>query len=393
MPLLTFHLPAHQSPIDDHHRLWNLGLPLTPLQVDHPETPDSDSTITYGDYFIAVKHFIERNDFADLINAVNDCIGRSVSEPDLRGLHVTLEKHGQFYHPARLTVDVQGHSLSFVINVAVTTIGCTYLRQDFDNIRLLNHRYPYPFLPQVYAYGTAPEIGHQSDSIEMFLGQWLDGFLEFHLSGEPVVGNDRLLVWDPKKGAQRLTDADRIRVYRQVAQILTAYYNLETFEQIFAWHHAAGDFVVRRDGQHLEVRLVTVRNYRPLFEGLGDDIDIMIHALLSFLLILSVKMRIDRIDGVGEFAWTNDDTVAAILNGFIDGLFLQIDSERIPREFIGFFVDYMKSLTIGELYELLNAVFNKTLKQSPEGPLIHRQLNRHAEALFNAIFDLRISER
>ena len=390
MPHFTFHLPGHQNPIDDNHRLWRHGLPLTPLQVDAPKTPGSDSTVTYGDYYTAVKHFIERNDFADLINAVMDCIGQSVTERDLEFFQVTLEKHGQFYHPARLTVDVQGHSLSFVINVAVTSIGCSYLRQDFDNIRLLNHRYPYPFLPQVYAHGTVPEVSHRTSQIEMFLGQWLDGFLEFHLSGQPLVGNDRLLVWDPQMGAQRLSDMDRIQIYRQAAQILTGYYNLETFEQIFAWHHAAGDFVLRRDGQQFEVRLVTVRDYRPLFEGLGNDIDVMIHALLSFLLNLSVKMRVDRIDGVGEFAWANDDTVAATLNGFIDGLFLQAESERIPRELIGFFVDYMKSLTIGELNELLNAIFERTFKQTPEGGMICRQLNRHTESLFKAIFNMEI---
>jgi hypothetical protein len=385
MLLFIFHLPASQSPIDEHHRLWRYGLPLTPLQVDHPKTPGSDSTITYGDYFTAIKHFIERNDYTDLIRAVNDCIGRSVTERDLGTLHVTLEKHGQYYHPARLTVDVQGRLLSFVINVAVTPIGCSFLRQDFENIRLLNHRYPYPYLPQVYAHGTASAGSNHISDIEMFLGQWLDGFLEFHLSGEPIIGNDQLLVWDPKTGAQRLSDFDRIQVYRKAAQILTTYYNLETFEQIFAWHHAAGDFVLRADGQYIEVRLVTVRNYRPLFEGLGNDIDVMIHALLFFLLNLSVKMRLDRIDGVGEFVWANEDIVAATLNGFLEGLFLQVESERIPRELIGFFVDYMKSLTNGELNERLNAIFEKTFKQTPEGRMIRRELNRHTESLFKAI--------
>jgi hypothetical protein len=385
MLLFIFHLPASQSPIDEHHRLWRYGLPLTPLQVDHPKTPGSDSTITYGDYFTAIKHFIERNDYTDLIRAVNDCIGRSVTERDLGTLHVTLEKHGQYYHPARLTVDVQGRLLSFVINVAVTPIGCSFLRQDFENIRLLNHRYPYPYLPQVYAHGTASAGSNHISDIEMFLGQWLDGFLEFHLSGEPIIGNDQLLVWDPKTGAQRLSDFDRIQVYRKAAQILTTYYNLETFEQIFAWHHAAGDFVLRADGQYIEVRLVTVRNYRPLFEGLGNDIDVMIHALLFFLLNLSVKMRLDRIDGVGEFVWANEDIVAATLNGFLEGLFLQVESERIPRELIGFFVDYMKSLTNGELNERLNAIFEKTFKHTPEGRMIRRELNRHTESLFKAI--------
>jgi hypothetical protein len=91
---------------------------------------------------------------------------------------------------------------------------------------------------------------------------------------------------------------------------------------------------------------------------------------------------------VGEFAWAKDDVVAATLQGFIDGLILQNESERIPRELIGYFVDYMKSLTIDDLIELHDVVFERTLEQSPEGGMIRRQLKRHAESLFKAIFDM-----
>ena len=61
-----------------------------------------------------------------------------------------------------------------------------------------------------------------------------------------------------------------IEVYRQAAFILTLYYDVETFEQIFPWHHAAGDFVVKADEGAVDVRLVTARQYAPMIEP-NDD--------------------------------------------------------------------------------------------------------------------------
>ena len=389
MPHFTFSISANETSVDVSDPLWSRPLPLSRHQGIGLDASDSDATITYSEYFTAVQQFIKQQRLADLILAVQNGMGQSVALPDLDNIHVYLEKHGQFYHPARLVVDVFGRRLSFVVNVAVTPIGRSYLRKDFDNIRTLNRRFPYRFLPQVYAHGVVFLGSQHAQRMEMFLGQWLDEFHEFHLSGEPVAGNNRLLVWDTRQGAQRLSTEARRDVYRQAAQILTAYYNLETFEQISSWHHAAGDFIVKSDGHRLDVRLITVREYAPIIDATGSDAETVVQALLLFLLNLSIKMRLDRRDGVGAITWASEDAVAATLNGFIDGLFLQVENDRIPGELVVFFAAYLKSLTAIEFSDVLDAVFERTFKQTHESDTIRQQLKPHAQSLFNSIAGLK----
>jgi hypothetical protein len=384
MPHTTFFLSANDTPILEDDPIWRAPLPLTPQKVVAADAPGKDSAITYGVYFTAIRRFIEQDRFSNLTCAIRDLTGQTVLARDLGTINICLEKHGQFYHPARLTVDADGRQASFVVNVAVTAIGRSYLHKDFVNIRALNNRFPYRFLPQVYSSG-AVLLPDRSYQVEMFIGQWLAGYHEFHLSGIPAEGNDRLLVWDSLNGAHRLSDQTRCDVYRQAAQILTAYYNLETFEQVFSWHHAAGDFIVKNEGQNVKVRLITVRKYAPLFDGTGTDAQTIFQALLIFLLNLTVKMRLDRLDGVGAMAWAGDDTVAATLDGFFGGLLLQLGSDRIPAELPDIFVAYLKSLTAAEFNDLLAAVFERTFRQTPESKMIRKHLKHHGLTLCKAI--------
>ena len=384
MPHTTFFLSINDTPIAENDAIWNRTLPITPHEVVHPEASGRESAITYGAYFTAIRRFIERDRFSILTRAIRDRTGQTVAARDLGTINISLEKHGHFYHPARLTVDADGRQLYFVVNVAVTTIGRTYIQNDFANIRSLNHRYPYQFLPRVYSSGSEllPDGSHR---VVLFIGQWLDGYHEFHLSGMPAEGNDRLLVWDSLKGAHRLSEQVRSEVYRRAAQILTAYYNLETFEQIFSWHHAAGDFVVKTEGQHVKVRLITVRKYAPLFDGTGTDAQTIIQALLIFLLNLTVKMRLDRLDGMGAMTWAGDAAVTATLDGFFDGLFLQVYSDRIPAELPDLFAAYLKALTAVDLNDMFAAVFERTFSQTFERKMIRKHIKHHGDTLHKAI--------
>ena len=364
--------------------MWIRSLPHSPPSVADADSPHKDSAISYGEYFTAIRRFIEQDRFSRLTGAVLKRTGESVTARDLKDIKITLEKHGQFYHPSRLAVTVGGRQVSFFVNLAVTPTGRTYLRADVENIRRLNRKFPYRFLPQVYASGKVVLSG-PSHVVEIFLGQWLDGFHEFHLSGMPLEGNDCVLVWDPSRGAIRVSDNARREVYRQAAKILTAYYNLETFEQVFSWHHAAGDFIVSTEGQNVKVRLITIRKYAPLFEGTQADMETIIQALLVFLISLTIKMRLDRLDGVGALAWAEDAAVGATLRGVYDGLKLQVDNHRIPAELLDIVMAYLKSQTTGDLDEWLEAIYDRAFRQIPESNLILKNLRHHGQTLFKAI--------
>lgn len=356
--------------------------------------------MTYGDYFRAVRRFLTADRCAVLVGAVKEQAGRSVAQAELGTIRVYLEKHGQFYHPARVTVEVGNARPAFVVNVAVTQTGRAFLGQDYGNIRRLNDRFPYRFLPRVYDRGDAALPG-RCRRLEMFAGEWLEGYHEFHLSGtsggrlpDASPGNGvRLVAWDPGKGVQPLSALQRAEIYRGAALILTAYYDLETFEHIASWHNAAGDFIVKTAGPQIDLRLITVRKYAPLFTDVPVTADTILQALLVFFLKLSIRIRLDRLDGVGAFGWADDAAVAAALDGFFDGLALQVRCERVPPALPGLFAHYLKALSGEDRDALLAEIVLRLPGPEAERALVREHLKRHGEQVTLAIHRLSLERR
>jgi hypothetical protein len=383
-PEVAYFLASDDRPVAENSPCWRMTLPLSLADVVKSDEPAAGAVVTYGDYFAAVHRFLEGQRFAVLTGAVRKCLGQSVTAADLGTIRIYLEKHGEFYHPARITVAVANRRPAFVVNVAVTKIGRSYLKADFDNIRLLNDRFPYRFLPQVYSNGEVTLPG-RSRRLDLFLGEWLEGYHEFHLSGESAEMRGRLVVWDPVKGAYLLSEQQRVDIYRQVALILTAYYDLETFEQIFSWHNAAGDFIVNTAGGRIDLRLITVRKYVPLFTDVSVNADTILQALLIFWLNLSIRIRLDRFDGVGEFGYADDDMVEAALNGFFDGLALQVRFGRIPQELPDLFAGYLKALASNDRETLLKGIVGHLNCHPSVKAQIRKHLRRHSEKMTQAI--------
>jgi hypothetical protein len=383
-PRVSYFLASDDRPVAENSPRWRMPLPLSPAGRAGSGGPAAGAEVTYGDYFTAVHRFLESEGFIALTGALRESLGQSMTAADLGPIRIYLEKHGHFYHPARITVAVANRRPAFVVNVAVTKIGRTYLEADFGNIRLLNNRFPYRFLPQVYCRGGAALPG-RSRRLEMFLGEWQEGYHEFHLSGTQADMNSRLVLWDPVKGARPLSNLQRVAIYRQIALILTAYYDLETFEQIFSWHNAAGDFIVKTDGGKIDLRLITVRKYAPLLADVSGDVDTILQAMLIFWLNLSIRIRLDRLDGAGEFGWADDDMVEAALNGFFDGLALQVRFGRIPKELPDVFAGYLKALASDDRDTLLEGVAGCLKCHPSEKALIRKYLKRHGEKMTQAI--------
>jgi hypothetical protein len=383
-PRVSYFLASDDSPVAENSPRWHMPLPLGPAGVAQSGEPVAGAVVTYGDYFTAVHRFLEGEGFITLIGALRKSVGPSVTAADVGTVRIYLEKHGHFYHPARVTVAVANRRPAFVVNVAVTKTGRSYLREDFGNIRLLNDRFPYRFLPQVYCKGEVTLPG-RSRRLELFLGEWLEGYHEFHLSGEPDELNSRLVVWDPVKGAHLLSKRQRADIYRQIALILTAYYDLETFEQVFSWHNAAGDFIVKTDGGQIDLRLITVRKYAPLLADVSGDADTILQALLLFWLNLSIRIRLDRLDGAGEYGCAADDMVDAALNGFFDGLALHVRFGRIPKELPDLFAGYLRALSSDDRDMLLEGVAGRLSGHPSEKALIRKHLKRHGEKMTQAI--------
>lgn len=265
-PQFFYFLSSSDHPITSELTIWKSPLPLSRKVVKgHLETEDHIS-ITHGDYFHSVRSFLKKDRFEILTSAVSQYLDRDIEPDDIQEIRICLEKHGEFYHPARVAVDADGKSVSLVVNVAVSHAGKSTLQREYKQLERLNRDYPRPFIPKVYGQGDI-NIEEPHVIASMFLGEWFKGFNEFHLSRDKSDDKIRLIVWDPVQDNFFLTPDQAKELYSQAAKILTYYYNMESFEQISLWHHAAGDFVVNLKGGKVDLRLVTVRKYASMFEN------------------------------------------------------------------------------------------------------------------------------
>ena len=371
MPEKIFHdyLGSTAEPVNESEKLWRYPLPESPAQ--NPGACASDDGVpTYGDYFTAVHRFLEAGHYGVIVRALSLNSGIPCSTDSIYSIRIFLVKHGAFYHPCR--VEIWGQILlgAFVVNVAVSNSGKSIIQREFDLLQRLNVSESAGFLPMVYECADITLENHAA--FKMFLAQWWDGFHEFHMALDPEDHRFKLRVWDPDRHIGFLSREHTLELYRQIAVVLTTYYNLESFEQIFPWHHAAGDFVVHCSSAGVEVRLITVRQYAAMYVSDAADDDARLEAMLLFLINLSIRTRIDRLDGVGDFVWAEDGVVDATVQGFLECM-----AKRYPG-YHHMFRQYAQAFQIREFCETVAGSYNPC---APELPLILEHIADHAMQL------------
>jgi len=333
-------------------------------------SPAHGPALSYGQYFKGITDVIAKDGYRLLADATARQLARDVSAADIEEILIYAEKHGSDYHPARIEVVVDEFCVPFVMNVAVTARGKARLCREFEVLEYLNSKYDFPFLPRTYFQGEVFR-----PSMLMFLANWFQGYHEFHLSVDKEDGSGNLVLWDPEKNHCHLSRPQAWQIYSQAAKIMTLYYDVETFEQIFPWHHAAGDFVVKTQEKSIDVRLVTARQYAPMLDR-SEGVSVP-EALLFFLLNLSVRMRLDRLDGVGAVAWADDDCVDATLEGFAEGLRIKQGKGFVDEGFVNGFLQYIQSLAKEDLSYRFHALIDAFDQAAPDVPVIRCHLDRH----------------
>jgi hypothetical protein len=361
MPTIAYYLSTTDHPVDENHSLWHRPLPDN--RLDRPSSTKKVGTdvITYGRYFSAVRQFCAESGWDRLVRAAACKLAQPVVKRDLAHLSVFLEKHGAFYHPARLHVLVNGQVLSFVVNVAASTGGRQVLSREVKALKWLNAQRPFGWFPQVYDYAT--------DGLPMFMGDWFEGFHEFHLTRQTDDHEPAMMVWDGAADRCLLSDQQATAVYRQAAMILTACYDPISTCQIFPWHHAAGDFVVRLQDDRVTVKLITVRDYRPMVSDSAeaDKEQTLLDTLLVFFIHLSLRMRLDRLDGVSAVTWAPDSCLMPIIEGFFQGLDLASRMSGLPEAFPEAFRNYFNRHDMMVLLpmadQITEAIFNEDCEE------------------------------
>ncbi|MGD8529561.1 MAG: hypothetical protein PVG97_01180 [Syntrophobacterales bacterium] len=287
-----------------------------------PHGRGGEPDLQYGPYLEAVNHLLVKDRYQRLLEAVSSRLHRVVSVDEIDYLEIRSEKHGTCYHVACVDVCVSGQKVPFAVNVAATPRAREQLARDFRLLKTLNKRYDYKVLPKVYFIGAGSyrERGKPAKWLHMFVAEWFRNFHEFHLHREDVSGSKRILLWDPERKAGYLSEDQCQELYRQAARILTLYYNYNNFRQIYPWHHAAGDFVLKKDRGKVDVRLITIRDYCSVVDFTTRKKAAKLLGLILFFLHLTIQMRIDRLDGVGQVVWAEDHCLQGTVAGFFAGL-------------------------------------------------------------------------
>jgi len=385
MPRFSFFIPRSKKPVTANDPIWQASIPL---RLDALLKNDGQS-VSYADYFQAARSFLETDSYKTIIQAIGRQLGRDVRPQEIKEIRINLEKHGQFYHPARIETTLSEKRLCFVLNVALSESGRHLIEREYHLINRLNAAQPFHYLPQVYGFGRIG--GPAGRNFDMFLGEWFEGFHEFHLSMDPEDQKPKVRVWDDTRGRFFLSKAQTKKLYAEASKILTCYYNPESFEQISAWHHAAGDFVLRIVNDSVELKLVTVRQYAVMFENANrvqpEQIgpQFILQALLVFFLKLSLHMRLDRLDGIGDMMWSDKGAVEATLIGFLEALSMKPGLAALPDSVLACFIAYLSSCTKDDLLELSRAIVKRFNPGTPELTLIKKNIREHAETLHHIL--------
>ena len=409
-PLIRYLVSSPYGDIPADENKWDL-----PLEGDELRT-------TYKEYFHSIRDFLSCNGFREFLSSTSQKLGKEIHIKEVNEIIVRTEKHGLLYHPASIESILTNDKVKFGLNVAISDIGKQWLKEEYNVLRKIHAEFEPPYLPRVYCFD-------ELNAMSFLLEDWFEGYHEFHITKDKD-GTQKLKLWDFDHGCTYLSPEQSFEIYKQASQILTLYYDLKNFSQIFPWHHAAGDFVVRMEdeknptkspprplwerenppfppllkggegglgrdfkermgefsGKTVDVRLTTARRYEPFMGFLEKDTLNPVIALCYYLLNLTIRMRLDKLDGLGEVVWAGDTCVKATLTGFFEAL-------KLKGELKNYFAqeEDFGSLLQSFSQEELKAIFNPLIDQyrgTEDFPVIMSNIDRHVSEIYTTLQNL-----
>jgi len=139
----------------------------------------------------------------------------------------------------------------------------------------------------------------------------------------------------------------------------------------------------------VEVKLTTARGYEPLMLFLEEQDIHTVMALLTFFLNLTIRMRLDRWDGVGDMAWAPDFSVEPTVEGFFRALRAMEKDGRCDPGGVDDFAALLKTFLEDELRGLCLPLLDFYRQEGGEmAGVIEEQLDSHCHTLWTVIQDL-----
>lgn len=271
---------------------------------------------TLGDFFDCIKRFLlPEKGLSCLPEILSRMWHRPVNFNEIEGLVVRYEKYGTLYQICSIDVSAGGATARMCTNIAFSEPAKQTLNRDSELLTLLEEKKGFGFLPMVYKkdWIEADKAGRVEPLLVVLL-EWFEGYEEWHF--KQYHGKTRAFLWDMREGYRFLSEAQTSDIVSQAARILTLYYDVESTRRITPWHHGGGDFIVRESEAGIDLKLITVRGYetiRSYEEGL-------LEALCAFCIETITKMRLDKLEGMGESTWAERFVLDATLQGFLEAL-------------------------------------------------------------------------
>ena len=347
------------------------------IPIDRPTgMARSTNQITYRTYLESIEAVLSRR-----WDQIMEVIAEFHTEDNfqIKEIRIITEKHGGDYHPARIDIRTEDSEVSFVMNVALTERGRDRLIREFNVLRHLDSKFPARFVPKTYFINENVELDFVGREIpvRMFLGEWFTGFHEFHVTNIDNKKSQCLMLWDMELGYREMSARESHDIYRQAASILTYYYNLEDFSEIHPWHHAAGDFVVSTSGNQVSVKLITARQYAPRVSFSEYHIENRVEALKLFFANLTIRNRLDRLDGVRDIVWADNYCLQATVEGFWAGLQMQVKTGLCSEEVLMQSRKALTSISLVDLTQVFSSILSSYDSVSPDRPVISDNLADH----------------
>ena len=342
--------------------------------------------LTLGDFFQAVSDFFFQDIDVATAGLLSQLWGREVGIEELERTLIRYEKYGSLYQMASVEVLAGEHRTKFAVSAALAPEAKVTLDHEFELLKGLNRRYRRPYLPEVYFRDEVKiQKGEEVDGFVMSLSEWFEGFHEWHFTGDPA-GRGTMTIWDQERGYRPASAREAREIIRQASKILTFYYDTETYRQIFPWHHGAGDFVARSHEGGADVRLVTVRGYEPIVSSVdGEEID-PLTAIAYFFLNMTIKMRLDKSEGMGEPLWAPAYILPAVIEGFIEALRTREAEGDYHAGKVMHLIELLRSLRKETLNHRLYALMLSYRQHDPvDSATIEKNLEDHAGELYQAI--------
>jgi hypothetical protein len=343
--------------------------------------------LTLSDYFSCMERFVCRDNGQLLNRLLHEHLPACLPFNGLKKITITSDKHGALYHIARVTLQTADATGTLAMIAAVEEKSRESLQREFLRLGDLNEKRTPSYLPAVYCQGHEQcSTPAGTATIAFVLGQWLSGFHEWHLAIDPTDRREKIRLWDSGACDRFLADREARKLIRQAAAILTHYYDCRTFEQIRAWHHAAGDFVARCQDGRVEVRLITVRDYGPPTGFPAATGTNMETGLVMFLLNLTLRMRLDRLDGVGAPAWLEEFAVEESVRGFLATIAALEKDQGLPAGFVDQFRSLLTTFDqrdFAEIYQQFLPADGRI--DADEADLLKNRLPEHCHQLWQTL--------